>query len=86
MTAKPVDGQQAPGNPTAPADADKKLLPERETGVPGCGQGRVDVTGIVPEDIHVDPYITEGQPGYQESGSSEVIPNDRLNGGGATGE
>jgi nucleotide-binding universal stress UspA family protein len=49
-------------------------VPQSETGLPGGGRGRVDVTGIVPEDIHVDPDLTEGHPGYAESGGSEIIP------------
>ncbi|MCS7168835.1 MAG: hypothetical protein RMI91_09580 [Gemmatales bacterium] len=38
----------------------------------------VDITGRVPDDVHVDPDITEGHPGYQESGESEIIPMERL--------
>jgi hypothetical protein len=34
----------------------------------------VDVVGIVPEDVHVDPEITEGHAGYEESGGSGVKP------------
>lgn len=41
-------------------------------GQPGGGQGRVDIVGIVPRGIRVDPNITEGHPGYQESGDSEI--------------
>ncbi len=40
----------------------------------GSGEGRKDVTGIMPEGVRVDPDITEGHPGYQESGDSEIIP------------
>jgi hypothetical protein len=52
------------------------------------GRGRVDVTGIVPEGIRVDPDLTEGHPGYQETGDSEIIPNERLTRGqgGSSGE
>ncbi len=32
----------------------------------------VDVVGIVPEEVHVDPEITEGHPGYDETGPSEL--------------
>jgi hypothetical protein len=48
----------------------------RDSGRPetDSGAGRTDVTGIVPDDVHVDPDITEGHPGYQESGDSEIIP------------
>ena len=40
----------------------------------GSGEGRRDETGVMPDAIHVDPDITEGHPGYQESGDSEIIP------------
>ena len=33
----------------------------------------VNVTGIVPEGIRIDPDATEGHPGYKESGGSEII-------------
>ncbi len=55
-----------------------------DTGEPGGGRGRVDVTGIVPDGIRVDPDLTEGHPGYDESGDSEFIPTDRLTEGGAS--
>jgi hypothetical protein len=42
------------------------------------GAGQVEVTGIVPEGVHVDPNLTEGHPGYEESGESEIIPTPRL--------
>ncbi|HXG46841.1 MAG TPA: hypothetical protein VNO52_04390 [Methylomirabilota bacterium] len=38
----------------------------------------MEITGIVPEGIHIDPDITEGHPGYEESGDSEIIPPERL--------
>ena len=40
----------------------------------GGGKGRRDETGVAPDNIHVDPDITEGHPGYEESGDSEIIP------------
>lgn len=40
----------------------------------------VDVTGLVPEDVRIDPYITAGHPGYEESGESQIIPLERLAG------
>jgi hypothetical protein len=52
-----------------------------ESGQPGGGKGRVDVVGTVPKYIHVDPNPTEGYPGYEESGESEIIPPERLAGG-----
>lgn len=44
----------------------------------GITPGTVEITGIVPEGIHIDPDITEGHPGYEESGDSEIIPPERL--------
>ncbi len=44
--------------------------PETESGQPGGGVGRIEVTGIVPDEIQVDPDLTEGHPGYEESGDS----------------
>jgi hypothetical protein len=41
-----------------------------DPGKPGGGSGRTDVVGKVPSDVDVDPEITEGHPGYDESGSS----------------
>ena len=34
----------------------------------------VDVVGVLPQDVHADPEITEGHPGYEESGPSEIRP------------
>jgi hypothetical protein len=48
---------------------------------PGISPGSVDITGIVPEGIWIDPDLTEGHPGYEESGASEIIPLERLAGG-----
>jgi hypothetical protein len=57
-------------------------MAEKQTGQPkvnesgrpetGGGEGRKEVTGIVPDDVRVDPDITEGHPGYQESGDSSL--------------
>lgn len=55
-----------------------------DTGQPGGGQGRVDVTGIMPEGVRVDPNLTEGHPGYEESGDSEIIPTGRRSTGQTT--
>jgi hypothetical protein len=49
---------------------------------PGSGQGRVDIIGIVPEGIRIDLDLTEGHPGYDESGDSEIIPPERMAAGG----
>jgi len=79
MAEKAIIPTQAPADTRAEAD-------RRDSGRPGGGQGRTDVTGIVPQGVHVDPDLTEGHPGYQESGDSEVIPNDQLAGGKAAGK
>ena len=42
---------------------------------PGVTSVAVDVTGVIPDDVHVDPDITEGHPGYEESGASEIHPS-----------
>ena len=42
---------------------------------PGVSPSSVDVTGVVPEDVRVDPDITEGHPGYEETGDSEIHPS-----------
>lgn len=47
---------------------------------PGTQSGSVDVVGHVPEDVGVDPYITEGHAGYDETGPSEIISPERLAG------
>jgi hypothetical protein len=56
-------------------------VPPSESGQPGGGQGRIDVTGIIPEGIRIDPNLTEGHPGYEESGDSEIIPPKGSTGG-----
>lgn len=54
------------------------------TGTPALPQrtvvssNTVDITGRVCEDVRIDPNITEGHPGYEESGESQIIPLDRL--------
>jgi hypothetical protein len=45
-----------------------------DSGWPGGGRGRTDVTGVITENVRVDPNLTEGHPGYQESGDSEIHP------------
>ncbi len=100
MSAKPLDPTPPPeGKGGAAGDQPEgnkgvrrtvEALPKgrklTDTGQPGGGQGRVDVTGIVPGEFHVDPDITEGHPGYQESGDSEIISPERPAAGGAAPE
>ena len=49
-----------------------------ETGRPGVGKSRVDLSGTVPDDVRVDPDLTEGRPGYQDSADSEIVPSERV--------
>lgn len=51
---------------------------ESDPGLPGGGRGRVDVTGVIRSPVTVDPDITEGRPGYEESGNSEFVPPEIL--------
>lgn len=69
-------------------------LARDESGLPGGGRGRIDVvehTGVYPlsadagasPDAQIEPETAWGQgergtAGYEDSGSSEVIPPDRL--------
>ncbi|MER3415347.1 MAG: hypothetical protein C4297_03920 [Gemmataceae bacterium] len=71
---KETSAQAAQSGGRVPQQPPALALPH----VPGVRPGAVDVTGIVPDDIRVDPYFTEGQPGYEESGESEIIPMERL--------
>jgi hypothetical protein len=61
-------------------------VPLSDSGQPGGNPGRVDVTGIMPEGIRIDPDLTEGHPGYEESGDSEIIPAERLAKGATASE
>jgi hypothetical protein len=79
MTANPIKRKQPKG--TKKADGNKgssaaaRIAPLALPHEPGVAPGSVDVTGVVPEDVHVDPDITEGHPGYEESGVSEIHPS-----------
>ena len=97
MTEKRVDRTQPP-DPDKPPVTDQtasnaaagSALTGTGPSTPGMpppgGQGHVDVTGIVPEGIHIDPDITEGHPGYEESGDSEIIPLEPLVRGESAGQ
>jgi ribose-phosphate pyrophosphokinase len=67
--------------PKPPPMALLPAVPLSDSGQPRGNPGRVDVTGIMPEGIRIDPDLTEGHPGYEESGGSEIIPLGRLAGG-----
>jgi hypothetical protein len=71
---KPRDTQSK----SAAKTSEKRLTAQSDRGLPGEGQGRVDITGRVAQDVKVDPYVTEGHPGYEESGGSELRPAKRL--------
>ncbi len=76
------------------ADLAREAVRQGDSGQPGGGQGRKDQTGTtnvypasgparVPGDAKLQPMGTWGQAGrapegYNDSGSSEVIPNERL--------
>jgi cytidylate kinase len=84
-----LEGKDAPRGNEGPGPPERALLlgvPLRDRGRPGGGQGRVDLTGILPEGIRIDPDITEGHPGYEESGGSEVIPPKGVAEGGTPAE
>jgi hypothetical protein len=49
-----------------------------DSGLPGGGAGRTDVTGKMPDNIRIDPNITEGHPGYEESGESAIRPPEQA--------
>ena len=64
--------RQDPPRPSDPQEATDSGRPET-----GSGEGRRDVAGHIPDNIRVDPDITEGHPGYEESGDSEIIPSQQ---------
>ncbi len=75
--------KEAPRGDQGPEPAPMTLLPRvplSDSGCPGGNPGRVDVTGLMPEGIRIDPDITEGHPGYDESGDSEIVPSECLAG------
>jgi hypothetical protein len=61
-------------------------VPLCDSGQPEGNPGHVDLTGLMPEGIRIDPDLTEGHPGYQESGDAEIIPPERLAGGGTAAQ
>jgi nitroreductase len=60
--------------PKAPPTVLLDDVPRSANGQPVGGQGRVDLTGIMPGGVRIDPFLTEGHAGYDESGQSEIIP------------
>jgi len=57
---------------SAQAASTEASAPEALSHQQGILTGSVDVVGVLPKDIHVDPNITAGHPGYEESGESEI--------------
>jgi hypothetical protein len=52
---------------------------KRDSGLPEGGAGRRDVVEPIPDNVRrVDPNIVEGQPGYDESGNSEIMRPERF--------
>jgi hypothetical protein len=66
----------------APSQTTRTALPRAPTsagsGPFAAARGRVDLTGITAANVCIDPDLTEGHPGYEESGESEIIPAKRL--------
>jgi hypothetical protein len=80
-THRQPQAERKEANETPPTATPKKNA-SRDSGRPGGGQGRSDRTGVIRGEVRVDPYFTEGHPGYDESGPSEIIPQERLTGKG----
>ena len=79
QTASKENKGKVPPQPRSSNALAKQPAPP-DPGRPGGGQGRVDVTGVIRDNIRVDPYITEGHPGYDETGPSEIIPAEQPTG------
>jgi hypothetical protein len=62
MPAEPSNSPKPKALPPAPKGVD--------SGEPGGGKGRVDLTGTILDDVRIDPEITEGYAGYEASGDS----------------
>jgi hypothetical protein len=80
MTTKPdkAAGECQPDKaPSPPAES----APAPATGLPydpNANPNWVDVTGKAPDDVGVDPQLTEGHPGYDDTGPSELMPPKRF--------
>lgn len=70
----PATDEPRPVDQSAAAESTTPALPHDPKAAPGA----VDIVGAVPPDVHVEEDITEGHPGYEESGRSEVIPPQRF--------
>jgi hypothetical protein len=81
-TKKPQQPAEEQSTPPVSEQGPKSAIPPALPHRPGVGSGSVDFTGVVPEGIRIDPDITEGHPGYEESGDSEIIPPKPVTGEG----
>jgi hypothetical protein len=71
--SKPAPEKDATDATRSPAlRPTEKQDPRVECGQPGGGSGRTDVTSVIRDKIRVDPDTTEGHPGYEETGPSEI--------------
>jgi hypothetical protein len=88
MGAKRIDQPRQPEpdevsgrrKPTTPPLVLLEDVPRSANGQPVGGQGRADFTGIMPGSVRIDPFLTEGRAGYDESGKSEIIPQVDVSG------
>jgi hypothetical protein len=78
-------GNQASDPSRTGTDPAKAALPPA-TSHPACDPHCVDVTGKTPEGIRIDPDITEGHPGYEESATPKSFPRIDLPGRNLPGE
>jgi hypothetical protein len=77
-TSNPRQTKRGATDQAAPTASLSRGTRQTESGRPGGGQGRVDDTGIIPEGIRIDPNLTDGHPGPEQSGDSEIIPTERF--------
>ena len=77
-TRKSTAGKEERGGRRPESVRNQPQLTHRsDQGQPGGGAGRVDIPGKLPSEIRVDPFITEGHSGFDESGLSEISPVER---------
>jgi hypothetical protein len=76
QTGKPKKSPNSkrPAEDPKPSRTPPQLTEQHDRGQPGGGQGRVDIAANIADDVRVDPNITEGHSGYDESGASEIHP------------
>jgi len=76
---KNAERRSARPTPTLPVEPKPiaNIAAER-SGLPGGGAGRRDRVEPIPPGMRVDPDLTEGHPGYEESGGSEIMTPARF--------